>query len=123
MTRYLRHCVATMRVAVTPAALASFHLFRIEQLYSNADRSVQFVVMHQASGVSEARLRLSSITVCAGAARLARNKAHSHRRSKLPIAAPPSGDAKGQLSKQIRAGGNSTADGRPPRAAHAAASS
>jgi hypothetical protein len=47
MTRCLRYCVAAMLLAATPAALASFHLFRIEQLYSNADRSVQFIVMHQ----------------------------------------------------------------------------
>ena len=47
MTRCLRYLVATMLLAATPAALASFHLFRIEQLYSNADRSVQFIVMHQ----------------------------------------------------------------------------
>ena len=47
MTRCLRCCVAAMLLAATPAALASFHLFRIEQLYSNADRSVQFIVMHQ----------------------------------------------------------------------------
>ena len=37
----------TMLLAATPAAVASFHLFQIEQLYSNADRSVQFIVMHQ----------------------------------------------------------------------------
>ncbi len=47
MTHCLRYCVATILLAVTPAALASFHLFRIEQLYSNADRSVQFIVMRQ----------------------------------------------------------------------------
>lgn len=34
----------------TPFAQASFHEFRIEQVYSNADGTVQFVVMHEASG-------------------------------------------------------------------------
>jgi hypothetical protein len=31
----------------TSPAFASFHLFRIEQLFSNADGTVQFVVMHE----------------------------------------------------------------------------
>ena len=52
MTRFLRYCAAMMLLAATPAALASFHLFRIEQLYSNADGSVQFVVMHEVSGAN-----------------------------------------------------------------------
>jgi hypothetical protein len=35
-----------------PAALASFHTFQIEQLYSNADGSVQFIVMHENSNAN-----------------------------------------------------------------------
>ena len=33
------------------AARAEFHTFQIEQLYSNADGSVQFVVLHESQGM------------------------------------------------------------------------
>jgi hypothetical protein len=39
-----------MSLLAAPAALAMFHLFQIEQLYSNADGSVQFIVLHQSGG-------------------------------------------------------------------------
>ena len=39
--------VATVFLLAAPAAFASFHTFQIEQLYSNADGSVQFIVMHE----------------------------------------------------------------------------
>jgi hypothetical protein len=52
MARWLRACLATMLLAAAPAAIASFHLFRIEQLYSNADGTVQFVVMRETSGAN-----------------------------------------------------------------------
>ena len=48
MLRILRSCVLTALVFATSAALASFHTFRIEQIYSNADGTVQFVVMREA---------------------------------------------------------------------------
>ena len=35
-----------------PAVEAAFHQFRIEQLYSNADGTVQFVVLHESSGAN-----------------------------------------------------------------------
>jgi hypothetical protein len=35
-----------------PLAHAAFHLFRIEQLYTNADGTVQFVVLREAAGVN-----------------------------------------------------------------------
>jgi len=35
---------------VTPAALATFHTYRIEQIYSNADGTIQFVVLKEALG-------------------------------------------------------------------------
>jgi hypothetical protein len=38
--------------AVAPRAHAAFHLFRIEQIYSNADGTVQFVVLHEAFGAN-----------------------------------------------------------------------
>ena len=37
-------------LAAAPVTKASFHLFRIEQIFSNADRVVQFVVLHEALG-------------------------------------------------------------------------
>jgi hypothetical protein len=37
MRRLLRSCVLTTLLLATSAALASFHTFRIEQIYSNAD--------------------------------------------------------------------------------------
>ena len=52
MAPWLRACLATMLLAMAPAAVASFHLFRIEQLYSNADGTVQFVVMREGSGAN-----------------------------------------------------------------------
>jgi len=47
--RLLRACLMTISLFATAAAFASFHLFRIEQIYSNADGTVQFVVMHEAT--------------------------------------------------------------------------
>ena len=34
------------------SAHAAFHLFRIDQIYSNADGSVQYVVMREATGTN-----------------------------------------------------------------------
>jgi hypothetical protein len=43
--------ILVLFLAITAStAEASFHLFRIEQLYSNADRTVQFVVLRESSG-------------------------------------------------------------------------
>jgi hypothetical protein len=39
-------------LTATSAALAAFHLFRIEQLYSNTDGTVQFVVMRESFGAN-----------------------------------------------------------------------
>ncbi len=47
MLRTLRSCVLTILLLATSAALANFHTFRIEQIYSNADGTVQFIVMHE----------------------------------------------------------------------------
>jgi len=41
--------VLTTALAFAPGAHASFHLFAIDQIYSNADGTVQFVVMYEAS--------------------------------------------------------------------------
>jgi hypothetical protein len=45
MKRLLRLCVATALLVVSSAGYAAFHLFTIEQIYSNADGSVQFIVL------------------------------------------------------------------------------
>jgi hypothetical protein len=52
MKRWQRFLIAAAFLAAAPAALAEFHLFRIEQLYSNADGSVQFVVLVESSGTN-----------------------------------------------------------------------
>ena len=43
--------VAAMLTAIEPAH-AAFHLFRIDQVYSNADGSVQYVVIREMSGAN-----------------------------------------------------------------------
>jgi len=50
MPRILRFCALAVLLTAASAALANFHLFRIEQLYSNADGTVQFIVLHESSG-------------------------------------------------------------------------
>ena len=47
MPRILYYCLAAVMLLAMSAAHAAFHLFRIEQIYSNADGSVQFVVLHE----------------------------------------------------------------------------
>jgi hypothetical protein len=42
--------VAAVLVLAAPLARASFHLFQIESLYSNADGTVQYVVLHEHTG-------------------------------------------------------------------------
>jgi hypothetical protein len=46
----LRFCLATILLLAASAASAAFHLFRIDQIYSNADGTVQFVVMREVGG-------------------------------------------------------------------------
>jgi len=43
--------IAAILALAAQAAFANFHLFEIEQLFSNADGSVQFVVMHEFAGM------------------------------------------------------------------------
>ena len=50
MKRLLRAVVALALAATAPWSAATFHTFRIDQLYSNADGSVQFIVLLEASG-------------------------------------------------------------------------
>ena len=45
MMRHLTICLAAATMLVSSAALAFFHTFQVEQIYSNADGTVQFVTM------------------------------------------------------------------------------
>ena len=55
-TSVRRHFLKTVAafvigVAFTTHAAADFHTFQVEQIYSNADGTVQFVVMHETQGL------------------------------------------------------------------------
>ncbi len=50
MKRSLRWTLAIMLTLAATAAWPSFHTFQIEQIYSNADGTVQFVVLHESLG-------------------------------------------------------------------------
>ena len=52
MLRMLRSCALICLLLGTSAASASFHLFRIEQIYSNSDGTVQFIVLHESFGAN-----------------------------------------------------------------------
>ena len=52
LTQLIRGAVAGAMAAAATAAFASFHTFEIEQVYSNADGTVQFVVLHEAQGAN-----------------------------------------------------------------------
>jgi len=45
-------CAFAGAVAFASSAHATFHTWRIEQIYSNADGTIQFVVLHEASGAN-----------------------------------------------------------------------
>jgi len=51
MKRWLASLLWTLLFTAS-GAFAEFHLFQIEQLFSNADGSVQFVVMHEFTGTN-----------------------------------------------------------------------
>ena len=50
-----RLLATALALAGTPAA-ANFHTFAIEQVYSNADGTIQFVVMHETQGLADGNL-------------------------------------------------------------------
>ena len=50
MKRFFAACLAAASLLAFPAAHASFHTFQIDELYSNADGTVQYIVMHEAFG-------------------------------------------------------------------------
>ena len=52
MTRRLASALAMAWLLAAPTAFASYHTFQIEQLYSNADGTVQFIVLHESLGAN-----------------------------------------------------------------------
>lgn len=50
--RTIRWLATAALAAFSSLAVASFHLFQIEQIYSNADGTVQFVVLHEFTGTN-----------------------------------------------------------------------
>jgi len=50
MDRFVKYLLAACAFAFMAPALATFHTFIIEQIYSNADGTVQYVVLREASG-------------------------------------------------------------------------
>ncbi len=55
MKRWLCSSMSILMFA-TSAAWANFHLFQIEQLFSNADGTVQFIVLHEFTGANNEHL-------------------------------------------------------------------
>jgi len=53
--------IATALLLAAGTALANYHLFQIEQIYSNADGSVQFVVMHEFTGTNGENLWMGNM--------------------------------------------------------------
>jgi len=52
MNAWLRCCIAWILLAASSAPIASFHLFRIEQVFSNADGSPTCPTAGPQAGVS-----------------------------------------------------------------------
>src|SRR4029450_11542048 len=52
MKRWLLHLLTAL-MFVASSAHAGFHMFQIEQLFSNADGSVKFVVLHEFTGSND----------------------------------------------------------------------
>jgi hypothetical protein len=51
MTRFFRWSLGTMLALFAAAATAEFHTFVIDELYSNADGTVQYIVLHESAGM------------------------------------------------------------------------
>ena len=56
MNRALTVCIALAASLASALASAEFHLFQIEQVYSNASGSIQFVVLHEFAGANDEHL-------------------------------------------------------------------
>ncbi len=72
LTHVFRFILAVAMAAVATAASASFHTFAIEQVYSNADGTVQYVVLHETQGSN-------------GAERVVRTRVDQHARGRHEV--------------------------------------
>ena len=52
MKYWIGTCLAAVATLFAGTALATYHLFAVEQIYSNADGSVQFIVLHETDGLN-----------------------------------------------------------------------
>lgn len=52
MVDAIRRTLVAMLLLVSPWAAATFHTFKVDQLYSNADGSIQFIVLREASNLN-----------------------------------------------------------------------
>ena len=52
MPRIFRYILALLSLLAAPAAWANFHLWQIEEIFSNADGTVQYVVLHEVTGTN-----------------------------------------------------------------------
>ena len=50
--RFVHAALLVLPVLFAPASHASFHLFRIDQVYSSADSSVQYVILRESAGAN-----------------------------------------------------------------------
>lgn len=72
MMTLIRPCIAIALLLAAPWAAATFHTFQIDQLYSNADGSVQFIVLREAFGLNgQHEFAGVTLTVSKGAVRKA----------------------------------------------------
>ena len=92
MKQWLRTCLATTTVMLSSFAFAAFHLFTIEQVYSNADGTVQFVVLTTSTNGEDAwslgaRLVATPTGGTPGTASLTRNLPSSNTAGKRVLVA------------------------------------
>lgn len=52
MPQFFRHLLGLVVALFALAASAEFHTFKIEQIYSNQDGTVQCIVMHESAGMN-----------------------------------------------------------------------
>jgi len=52
MQRTLSWILSLVSVLAAPAAWANFHTFQIEEIFSNADGTIQYVVLHEVAGMN-----------------------------------------------------------------------
>ncbi len=52
MNPWLRLAVLGISLAAPPSAMAAFHLYRIEELFSDATGTVQYIVLHETTGTN-----------------------------------------------------------------------